>query len=53
MNAQALILPDEKQLSQVMIRRLKTDLVDKDGNPSLVSAYTMAPTRVITRSPKT
>jgi superfamily II DNA or RNA helicase len=27
------ILPDEKQLSQVMIRRLKTDLVDKDGNP--------------------
>ena len=27
------ILPDEKQLSQVMIRRLKTDLVDRDGNP--------------------
>lgn len=27
------ILPDDKQLSQVMIRRLKTDLVDKDGNP--------------------
>ena len=27
------ILPDEKQLSQVMVRRLKTDLVDKDGNP--------------------
>ena len=27
------ILPDEKQLSQVMIRRLKTDLVDGDGNP--------------------
>ncbi len=26
------ILPDEKQLSQVMIRRLKTDLVDGDGN---------------------
>lgn len=25
------ILPDEKQLSQVMIRRLKTDLVDNDG----------------------
>jgi len=25
------ILPDDKQLSQVMIRRLKTDLVDKDG----------------------
>ena len=24
--------PDEAQLSQVMIRRLKTDLVDKDGN---------------------
>lgn len=27
------ILPDEKQLSQVMIRRLKTDLVDNEGNP--------------------
>ncbi|SMF06605.1 Superfamily II DNA/RNA helicases, SNF2 family [Alteromonadaceae bacterium Bs31] len=27
------VLPDEAQLSQVMIRRLKTDLVDKDGNP--------------------
>ena len=27
------ILPDEKQLSQVMIRRLKTDLVDRKGNP--------------------
>lgn len=27
------ILPDEKQLSQVMIRRLKTDLVDSEGNP--------------------
>ena len=27
------ILPDEKQLNQVMIRRLKTDLVDKDGKP--------------------
>lgn len=27
------ILPDEKQLARVMIRRLKTDLVDKDGNP--------------------
>ena len=27
------ILPAEKQLSQVMIRRLKTDLVDEDGNP--------------------
>ncbi|WP_317931939.1 DISARM system SNF2-like helicase DrmD [Halioxenophilus sp. WMMB6] len=26
------VLPDEAQLSQVMIRRLKTDLVDKDGN---------------------
>jgi SNF2 family DNA or RNA helicase len=25
------ILPDEKQLSKVMVRRLKTDLVDKDG----------------------
>jgi superfamily II DNA or RNA helicase len=25
------ILPDDKQLSQVMIRRLKTDLVDKNG----------------------
>lgn len=27
------IMPDEKQLAQVMIRRLKTDLVDNDGNP--------------------
>ena len=27
------ILPDEKQLSQVMIRRLKTDLVDSEGKP--------------------
>jgi superfamily II DNA or RNA helicase len=27
------ILPDEKQLAQVMIRRLKADLVDKDGKP--------------------
>ncbi len=27
------ILPDEKQLSQVMVRRLKADLVDSDGNP--------------------
>ena len=27
------ILPDEKLLSQVMIRRLKSDLVDADGNP--------------------
>jgi hypothetical protein len=27
------ILPDDRQLSQVMIRRLKTDLIDKDGNP--------------------
>lgn len=27
------ILPDEKQLSQVMVRRLKTHLVDKDGKP--------------------
>lgn len=27
------ILPDEKQLSQVMIRRLKTDLVDGEGKP--------------------
>lgn len=27
------ILPDDKQLSQVMIRRLKTDLVNKDGKP--------------------
>lgn len=25
------ILPDERQLSRVMIRRLKTDLIDKDG----------------------
>lgn len=27
------ILPDEDQLSQVMIRRLKSDLVDKNGKP--------------------
>ncbi|MBN8924967.1 MAG: helicase [Rhodanobacter sp. 68-29] len=27
------ILPDEKRLSQVMIRRLKSDLVDASGNP--------------------
>lgn len=27
------ILPDDKQLSQVMIRRLKSALVDKQGNP--------------------
>lgn len=27
------ILPDEKQLQQSMIRRLKTDLVDSGGNP--------------------
>lgn len=27
------IMPEEKQLAQVMIRRLKTDLVDSDGNP--------------------
>ena len=27
------ILPDPKQLSQVMIRRLKSDLVDADGEP--------------------
>jgi SNF2 family DNA or RNA helicase len=27
------ILPDEKRLRQVMIRRLKSDLVDADGNP--------------------
>ncbi len=27
------ILPDDKQLSQVMVRRLKTDLVDSEGNP--------------------
>lgn len=27
------ILPDEKQLSKVMIRRLKSDLVDAAGNP--------------------
>lgn len=26
------ILPSERQLSQVMVRRLKTDLVDSDGN---------------------
>ncbi|WP_315783146.1 DISARM system SNF2-like helicase DrmD [Bradyrhizobium sp. SZCCHNPS1003] len=27
------ILPDDKQLSQVMVRRLKTDLLDKAGKP--------------------
>lgn len=27
------ILPDDKQLAQVMVRRLKTDLVDSDGKP--------------------
>ena len=27
------IMPEEEQLAQVMIRRLKTDLVDSDGNP--------------------
>ena len=27
------ILPDEKQLQQAMVRRLKTDLVDSDGKP--------------------
>ena len=27
------ILPDERRLSQVMIRRLKSDLVDPQGNP--------------------
>jgi superfamily II DNA or RNA helicase len=27
------ILPDDRQLSQVMVRRLKTDLVDNDGKP--------------------
>jgi superfamily II DNA or RNA helicase len=27
------IIPDEKRLSQVMIRRLKSDLVDAQGNP--------------------
>ncbi|WP_297892868.1 DISARM system SNF2-like helicase DrmD [Shewanella sp.] len=27
------ILPDEKQLNQVMVRRLKTDLVDNKGKP--------------------
>jgi len=27
------ILPDQKQLSQVMIRRLKSDLVDAEGQP--------------------
>jgi superfamily II DNA or RNA helicase len=32
------ILPDEKQLSQVMIRRLKSDLVDADGKPLYASA---------------
>ena len=27
------IMPDDKQLSQVMVRRLKTDLVDNEGKP--------------------
>ena len=27
------IMPEEEQLAQVMIRRLKTDLVDSNGNP--------------------
>ncbi|MCZ0811877.1 DISARM system SNF2-like helicase DrmD [Roseovarius sp. EGI FJ00037] len=27
------IMPDERQLSQVMVRRLKTDLIDSDGKP--------------------
>jgi superfamily II DNA or RNA helicase len=27
------ILPDDKQLSQVMVRRLKADLLDKNGQP--------------------
>lgn len=27
------VMPDEKQLQKVMIRRLKTDLVDAQGNP--------------------
>lgn len=42
------ILPDQKQLSQVMIRRLKSDLVNADGEPiyaqrilkALPAAYT-------------
>ena len=27
------VMPDEKQLRRVMVRRLKTDLVDKNGDP--------------------
>jgi len=27
------VMPDKKQLQRVMVRRLKTDLVDSDGNP--------------------
>lgn len=27
------VMPDEKQLQRVMVRRLKTDLVDAEGNP--------------------
>jgi len=27
------VMPDEKQLQRVMVRRLKSDLVDSDGNP--------------------
>jgi superfamily II DNA or RNA helicase len=26
------VLPDERELTQIMVRRLKSDLVDKDGN---------------------
>ncbi|MDO8771445.1 MAG: DISARM system SNF2-like helicase DrmD [Burkholderiaceae bacterium] len=40
------ILPDEKQLSQVMIRRLKTDLVDADGKP-LYPQRTLHPLAVL------
>jgi len=27
------VMPDEKQLQRVMVRRLKTDLIDAEGNP--------------------
>ena len=39
------ILPDDKQLSQVMIRRLKTDLVDSQGKP-LYPSRTLMPLSV-------
>ena len=51
------IEPDEKVLSQVMIRRLKTDIVDKDGNPRypkeafILSRYTTRMKKGRSKSP--